>query len=108
LLWAVGAAVALLLCYALCQRVFFELHGNKQWPSAMFILGLAVIIIAAFPAAKKVLIYTVVGYVFSFIIGLVFNSEYDYIVDGVAVERHYTAWQIWTVAYLVIIVASVV
>ena len=106
--WVAGAAGALSVCYLLCGHIFYELHGNKQWPLAMFIFGLAVILIAAFPGAKKAMVCTAAGYVVSFIAGIVFNSEYDYIVDGVLQDRRYTAWQIWTASYLGLIFAGIV
>ena len=106
--WVAGTAGALSVCYLLCGHIFYELHGNKQWPLAMFILGLAVILIAAFPDAKKVMICTAAGYVISFIAGIVFNSEYDSIVDGVLQDRRSTAWQIWTASFLVLIITGIV
>ena len=43
-IWAVGTMGALFVCYLLCRHIFYELHGNKEWAFAMFILGLAAII----------------------------------------------------------------
>lgn len=105
--WATGTAGALLVCYLLCGHIFYELHGNKDWSLAMFILGLAVIFISAFFGAKRVMVCTTVGYVISFIAGIVFNFEYDFFVDGVLQDRRYSAWQIWTVSFLVLIFAGI-
>jgi Kef-type K+ transport system membrane component KefB len=74
----------------------------------MFLLGLAVTFAAAFPGAKKVMVCTAAGYVVSFIAGIVFNYEYDFIVDGVVQSRNYTAWQIWTVSFLIMILAGII
>jgi len=106
--WTAGTAGALLVCYLICRHVFYEMHGNKDWSLAMFILGLAVILISAFFGAKKVMVCTAAGYVVSFIAGIVFNYEYDFIVDGVLQDRRYTAWQIWAVSFLVLVIAGVV
>jgi membrane-bound ClpP family serine protease len=84
------------------------MHGNKDWAFAMFIVGLTAIFISAFFGAKKVMVCTAAGYFVSFIAGIVFNHEYDFIVDGVLQDRRYTAWQIWTVAFLVLIFAGIV
>jgi len=108
ILWTVGTAVALLACHLLCGHIFYELYGNKDWPIAMFILGLTVILIAAFPNAKKVMAFTVTGYAASFIAGIVFNFEYLLIIDGVLQDIRYTAWQIWTVSFLIFIAAGVI
>ena len=29
--------------YLLCRYVFFEVHGMKQWPACLFLLGLVVL-----------------------------------------------------------------
>ena len=108
MLWAAGTAVALLVCYLICRHLFYELHGNKDWPLAMLILGLAVIFISAFFGAKKVMVCTAAGYVVSFIAGIVFNSYHDVVVNGEVVSRNSTAWLIWTVTFLVLIFAGIV
>ena len=109
LYWGAGAGCALFLSFLLCRHVFFLLHSNRQWAFVMFLLGLAVIFIATLFNAKKVLVCTTVGYVFSFILGIVFNWEYDDIViDGVVHSRNYTAWQIWTIAFIAIIFIGII
>ncbi|MDR2569638.1 MAG: helix-turn-helix domain-containing protein [Oscillospiraceae bacterium] len=105
--WGAGASVALFVCYLLCRHIFIELHNNTGWPMVMFLLGLVVVFIAAFLGAKKVIVCTATGYVVSFIVGIVFNYEYDFIVDGIVQSRNYTAWVIWTVTFLVLIVAGI-
>ena len=106
--WAAGTSGALLVCFLLCRHIFYELHGNKQWSLVLFIIGLAVILISALLGAKKVMVCTAAGYVISFIAGIVFNSEYDFIVDGILQDRRSTAWQIWTVSFIVLIFAGIV
>jgi len=101
--WTIGAASSLLVCYFLFRHIFYELLGNKEWPFVLFVFGLAVIFIAAFTGSKKVMICTVTGYMASFIIGIVFNSDY-YMYES----RYNNAWQIWTVSFLVIIVAGII
>jgi hypothetical protein len=84
------------------------MHGNKDWAFAMFIVGLTAIFISAFFGAKKVMVCTAAGYVVSFIAGIVFNFNYDFIVDGVLQDSRYTAWLIWTVSFLALVIAGVV
>ena len=105
--WTAGTAGALFVCFLLCRHIFYELHGNKDWAFAMFIVGLTAIFISAFFGAKKVMVCTVAGYVISFIAGIVFNYEYDFIMDGVLQDRRYTAWLIWTISFLVLIFAGI-
>jgi Na+-driven multidrug efflux pump len=74
----------------------------------MLLLGLVVIFIAAFTGAKRVMVCTTAGYVVSFIIGLVFNYEYDVVVDGVVQSQNYTAWVIWTISFIALITAGII
>jgi hypothetical protein len=106
--WAAGASGALFICFLLCRHIFYELYGNLDWPIAMFVLGLAVIFVAAFPGAKKAMVCTVAGYVISFMVGIVFNYEREIVNNGIIVERNYTAWWIWTASFLLAIAAGVV
>ena len=53
------------------------------------------------------MVCTVAGYVISFIAGLVFNYEYDVIVDGVVQSQSYTAWVIWTVSFIALIITGI-
>ena len=108
LLWAAGAAGALMVCFILCRHIFYELHVNRQWPLAMLLLGLVVILIAAVPGAKKMMVCTVAGYLTGFIAGIAFNVEYDVIIDSIVVEQRYTAWHIWTVVFITIIIAGAI
>ena len=34
--------------YLLCRYVFFEVHGMKQWPACLFLLGLVVLGVSFF------------------------------------------------------------
>jgi transcriptional regulator with XRE-family HTH domain len=106
--WGAGATGALLVCFLLCGYIFRVLHNNTDWPNLMLLLGLIVIFIAAFTSAKKVMVCTVAGYVVSFIAGLVFNYEYDVIVDGVVQSQNYTAWIIWTISFIALITAGII
>jgi hypothetical protein len=107
LFWGAGATSALFACFLLCRYIFQELHNNTDWPIAMFLLGVAVVLIAAFLNAKRVIVCTVAGYVISFIAGIVLNYEFDVIVDGVVQSQNYTAWVIWTISFIVLITAGI-
>lgn len=106
--WCAGAVGALLVCFFLSRHIFLVLYNNTDWPIVMLLLGLVVICIASFPSAKRVIVCTVAGYVVSFIIGILFNREYDFIADGVVQSRNYTAWQIWTISFVIVILIGVI
>jgi len=74
-IWTVGAIVALCICFLLCRFSLFELHGMKQFPTILLIIGLIAIIIAAIFASRKVMICTVVGYIGGFTMGILFNTD---------------------------------
>jgi transcriptional regulator with XRE-family HTH domain len=107
-LWVVGTAGALFVCFLPYRHFFYQQHGNKDWASVMFIVGLAAIFISAFIDTKKIMVCTVAGYVISFIVGIVFNSYHDVVVNGEVVSTNSTAWLIWTFTFLVLIFAGIV
>jgi len=109
ILWAVGAIVALSICYVLSRHdVLGQWHYMKQWPLILFIFGVGVIFFASFGFFRKVMICTPVGYILGFVAAMLFNNDYPLYNQGVVVELRNNAWQIWAVSFIVIIAASVV
>jgi hypothetical protein len=106
--WASGTVCVLTVCFALCSQISYELHGNRDWSFVMFLLGLVVVLVAAIAGAKKVIVCAAVGYVFSFIVGIIFNFENPLIIDGIVMDRRPTWWQIWTISFVAVIVAGII
>lgn len=103
ILWAIGSIIALWFFYIMFRYVFFDIHGMKQFPLNMLILGLIVILVAAITYSRKVMICTIVGYIISFLIGMVSSS--DYYQYG---TRYNNDWKIWMLSYLFFITLGIV
>ncbi|MCL2199715.1 MAG: hypothetical protein FWB80_12410 [Defluviitaleaceae bacterium] len=107
-IWFFMAAAAHGVGYFLCGFVFLHLHGMGQWPFALFVFGLAVLFIAAVLNWRKVMIFTPLGYVIGFAVGMAFTWEvYRLAPDG---EWHFfdQSWVAWTIVYLIFIGAGLV
>ncbi len=92
------------ISYYLCRYTFFNMHGMKQWPSLLAILGVAIIIIASIFGNRIIQAATVVGYMVGFIIAMIFNT------DGVDPGGGGTnnAWIIWgTILILSILIGYI-
>lgn len=102
--WAIGAGTALLTGFFVCRYTFFDLHGMKQWPIALLIVGLIIVAVAAIFDARKVMALTAVGYIAGFAMGMLFR------VRGVDQGGGSTnnAWVIWTVSLFIAILAGIV
>jgi len=107
-IWFTGISGALLVCFLICRYFSSVLYKNTQWAGILFVFGLAVIFIAAILCAKKIMISSTAGYAVGFLTGFIFNYEYDFIIDGVIQDSRNTWWQIWTVVFLVMIIAGIV
>jgi len=103
-IWVVGAVVGLSICFLLCRYAFFWLHGMKQWPFALFVCGLITIIIGAIFGGRKIMICTVIAYIFGFMLGMLFNMDILDQGDG----RLNNAWIIWTISFAIIIFIGVI
>ena len=53
ILWAIGASVALTVCFVLCRYVFFAFHGNRQWSVFLLIIGFVALGIAIIFDSRK-------------------------------------------------------
>lgn len=103
IIWIIGAIAALCACFLLCRYSFFSMHGMKQWPLDLFIVGLIVIVIASVLNSRKVLACTVIGYIGGFALGMIFNT--DGVDQGGGATNN--AWIIWTLSFIAIIIISV-
>jgi hypothetical protein len=108
LLWFAAAAGVLFVSFLVSSHIINEIFGNRQWTGMMFVFALGVVFLASFPAAKRLIICTAAGYFVSMLAGIIFNFEYDVIVNNVVQSHSPTWWIIWTLTYLAIIAAGVV
>ncbi len=94
---------AVLLCagYVLTRYMLFDLHGMKQWPSILLILG--IILICIFFRSRLIPLAASAGYSVSFLIGALLEKD-SIGAGGTSINN---LWIIWTSAYLFLIVAGI-
>lgn len=94
----------LLIGFLMCRFAFFELHGMREWPFDLWIAGVVVILVSLIAKKQFVPWFTSVGYFLGFLAGVVFHTE------GVdpGGGRTDNLWQIWTVVFVVCILAGVI
>jgi len=102
--WVVGAVIALLLSFLLCRFVFFEFHGNKQWPVIMLVIGLVAAGNAAVFNSKIMMVCTVAGYLGGFFIGIL--QGVDVVDPGGGVINDW--WVKWTISFFAIVAFGVI
>lgn len=95
-----------LLCvgYVLTRYVFFDLHGMKQWPLTLFIIGAIISGISVVQKARLVPIVTGAAYSVSFLIGTLLQTDS---VDPGGMHTN-NLWIIWTGAFLFLTAAGIV
>ena len=92
----------LFIGFVLGRHVFFDVHGMKEFPVTLLILGLAVMLISVL-TSKKVLPYFIsAGYIIGFVFGFLFQvTKMD--ANGVSVNN---LWVIWASVYVIFIIAG--
>lgn len=76
MMWPVISIILLIISFIICRYFLFDLHGMKQLIFALFIFGLIVICIAAIFNSKITMICTAVGYMASFLMGIIFQADW--------------------------------
>ena len=93
----------LLLGFVFCHYVFFDLHGMKEWPVDLFIAGLVALMVSLFARKQYVPWFTAGGYVFGFLLGVLFHTEGTDPGGG----KTDNLWIMWTAVFLVCILAGI-
>ncbi len=90
--------------YWLCRFGFFEMHGMKQWPNLLALIGGVIILIAVMFGKRITSASTVIGYLLGFILALLFNT------DGLdpGGGRTNNAWLIWGMVFIVAILIGII
>lgn len=76
MIWPAISVFLLSIGFVVCRYLLFDLHGMKQLPLALFIFGLIVICISAVFNGKMIMIFTVLGYIASFFMGVLFQADW--------------------------------
>ena len=92
----------LLIGFVLCRYVFFDLHGMKEWPVDLFIAGLVALLVSLFARKQYVPWFTAGGYVFGFLLGVLFHTEGTDPGGG----KTDNLWSIWMLVFLGCIMAG--
>ena len=92
----------LMVGFVLGRYVFFDVHGMKEFPVTLLVLGLAVMLISVL-TSKKVLPYFIsTGYLMGFVFGFLLQvTKMD--ANGVSVNN---LWVIWAGVYVAFIVVG--
>lgn len=90
--------------FVLCRYVFFDIHGMKQLPVWLFVVGMVSTAISFFLGGKTTPICTAVAYIVGFIAGVIFQT------DGVDVGGGTTnnLWIIWVVVFVCLTLAGII
>lgn len=87
--------------YFLVRYPLLFMHGMKEWPLDLFVLGVVAIILSGVIYKRKVLpVLTFAGYLLGFFIGYFFQFDY-----GVGLN---SMWLIWSGVYLACILSGYV
>ena len=94
----------LLVGFILGRYVFFDVHGMKEFPAVLLILGLVVMVISGLSTKKIIPYFISVGYIIGFVLGFIFQ-ETKIDANGVSVNN---LWVIWAVVYVAFILIGVI
>ncbi len=103
LIWGVCTAVCLAVGYWLCRYALFDLHGMKQWPDVLVIVGFVVVLIASAAGLRILAASAALGYPLAFGVAMAtFTRGIDQGGGGTN-----NAWIIWGGVYLLCMVIGI-
>ena len=93
--------LVLLVSYVIIRYALFSLHGMKEWPTLLFLVGAGITVASGLGFADRYLPgFTALGYAGGFVLGWVFQSD-----SGRGIN---TLWMIWTCCYAAALAAGLV
>lgn len=98
------SAALLLTGFVLTRYVFFDLHGMKQWPLTLLVIGTIVAGISSVFKARLIPVVTAAAYSVSFLIGALLQTDS---VDAGGMHTN-NLWIIWTGVFLFLTIAGIV
>ncbi|MBU5313750.1 hypothetical protein KQI38_17130 [Tissierella carlieri] len=101
-LWGTSMVGLMGISYWLYRFSFFEMHGMKQWPNILAILGVIVIVIATIFGNRIISGAAVVGYVGGFILAMIFKT-YGVDQGGGTTNNN---WIIWGTVFIISILIA--
>lgn len=96
ILWGFSMLVLFGISYWLCRFAFFQMHGMKQWPNLLAVMGITILVVAALFGNRIIPVASIIGYLGGFILAMIFNT------DGVdqGGGRTNNAWIIWGTIFI--------
>ena len=92
----------LIVGFVLGRYVFFDVHGMKEFPVTLLVLGLVVMLVSLLTSKKVLPYFTSAGYIIGFVFGFLFQvTQMD--ANGVSVNN---LWVIWAGVYVAFIIAG--
>ena len=90
--------------FVLCRYVFFDIHGMKQLPVWLFVVGVVSMAVSFFLEGKTTPICTAAAYIVGFIAGAIFQT------NGVDAGGGTTnnLWIIWAVVFVCLMIAGII
>ena len=90
--------------FVLCRYVFFDIHGIKQLPVWLFVVGMIAMAVSFFLEGKTTPICTAVAYIVGFIAGAIFQT------NGVDAGGGTTnnLWIIWAVVFVCLTLVGII
>ena len=92
----------LLFGFLLCRYAFFDLHGMKEWPVDLLIVGIVVLLISLLARKQYAPWFTSIGYFFGFWVAVIFHTH-GFDPGGGKTDN---LWGIWMVTFFVCILAG--
>lgn len=96
ILWEISMLVLFGISYWLCRHAFFQIHGMKQWPNLLAVIGITILVIATLFGNRIIPVASIIGYLGGFILAMILNT------DGVdqGGGRTNNAWIIWGTIFI--------
>lgn len=90
--------------FVLCRYMCFNIHGMKQLPVWLFVVGMVALAISFFLKGRVTPVCTAVAYIVGFIAGAVFQT------DGTDAggARTNNLWIIWVVVYVCLTLVGII
>lgn len=102
ILWGVCMTGLFTVSYWLCRFVFFGMHGMKDWPNMLAMVGLIIIVIASIVGRQILSVATVVGYMGGFVLAMLFHTH-DVDRGGGGTNN---AWIIWGCIFILSVIVG--
>lgn len=90
--------------FVLCRYVFFDIHGMKQLPVWLFVVGMVSMAVSFFLEGKTTPICTAVAYIVGFVAGAI--SQTNGVDAGGATTNN--LWIIWAVVFVCLTLAGII